>query len=489
MSLSSTLSTAQAILSNTGTQAAVVAKNLANAQNPDYVRRSAPIVAGGNGAVVGDIVRAGNPALLRQTIESSSAASGQRTLLDGLNAIKNLMGGNDNEFSPAKLIAALQNNLDAFAAKANDIGLGLAVLASAQDVAAGLKTASDQLQGLRKQADEEIGNQVGELNALLSQFQEANDRVKNLTATGGDPNDALDTRDGLLKKISEIVGVTASLRDGNDMVLYTSDGTTLFETVPRKVTFQPTASFDASTPGNGIAIDGVPLRAGQGGDTTAKGSLQALLQLRDQIAPVFQSQLDEIARGLVTAFAETGPDGTLVPMAGLFTYKDETGALQTAVPAAGAIVPGLASRLVINPAVVPPVGSMDALRDGGMNGAEYRVNTGGSSYAGLIDQYNRNLEAPMAFDPATAIGDSRNLLSFATMSVGWLEQLRSSATHADEAKYAMLSRSLNAYSSATGVSLDEELSLLLDIEQAYKAAAKLLRMTDEMVEALLKMGR
>ena len=95
----------------------------------------------------------------------------------------------------------------------------------------------------------------------------------------------------------------------------------------------------------------------------------------------------------------------------------------------------------------------------------------------------------MAFDPATAIGDSRNLLSFATMSVGWLEQLRSSATHADEAKYAMLSRSLNAYSSATGVSLDEELSLLLDIEQAYKAAAKLLRMTDEMVEALLKMGR
>ncbi|WP_234810876.1 hypothetical protein [Xaviernesmea oryzae] len=107
MSLSSTLSTAQAILSNTGTQAVVVAKNLANAQNPDYVRRSAPIVAGGNGAVVGDIVRAGNPALLRQTIESSSAASGQRTLLDGLNAIKNLMGGNDNEFSPAKLIAAL----------------------------------------------------------------------------------------------------------------------------------------------------------------------------------------------------------------------------------------------------------------------------------------------------------------------------------------------------------------------------------------------
>jgi len=485
MSLSSALSTAQSIFNNSGTQSSVVAKNIANAQNPDYVRRSAVVVTGGNGAMIGDIARAQNAPLLRQTIESTSVASGQRTLLNGLESIKNLMGGNDNELSPAKLIAAFRDNLDAFASKANDTGLGMAVISSAQDLASGLNTAADELQQIRKEADDQIKQDVDELNSLLSKLESANIKVKNATASGVDANDALDERDGIVKKISEIIGVTSHIRENNDLVLYTSDGTTLFETVPRKVTFQPTAAFDASTTGNGVYIDGVPLKAGETANTTAKGSLQSLLQLRDTVAPTFQSQLDEIARGLITAFAETGPDGTLAPMTGLFTYKDGAGVQQTAVPTASATVPGLASRIFVNPVLVPPTGTPDKLRDGGINGAAYIVNTGGSSYGDLLDKYNENLEGPMAFDPDTEIADAPDLMSYASDSMGWLEQLRSTATSADETKTAMLSRTLDAYSSSTGVSLDEELSLLLDIEQSYKAGTKLMSTVDEMMQALL----
>ena len=493
MSLSSALSTAQSIFNNSGTQSAVVSKNIANAQNPDYVRRSAMVVTGGNGAMIGDIVRSQNAPLLRQTIESSSVASGQRTLLTGLESIKNLMGGNDNELSPAKLITAFRNNLDAFASTANDTGLGIAVISSAQDLASGLNEAADKLQQIRKEADDQIGQDVAELNSLLSKLETVNNLVKNAAASGTDANDALDEREALVKQISEIVGVTSYVRENNDLILYTSDGTTLFETVPRKVTFQATAAFDASTNGSGIYIDGVALKAGETANTTAKGSIQALMQLRDTVAPIFQSQLDEIARGLITAFAETGPDGTLTPMTGLFAYKDDSGVQQTAIPAAGTIVPGLASRILVNPVVVPPAGTPDKLRDGGINDDDndpttpspYIVNTGGSSYGDLLDKYNENLEAPMAFDPATQIADAPDLLSFASDSMGWLEQLRSTATSADESKTAMLTRTLEAYSSETGVSLDEELSLLLDIEQSYKAGTKLMATVDEMMQALL----
>ncbi|KGD86276.1 flagellar hook-associated protein FlgK [Rhizobium sp. YS-1r] len=485
MSLSSALSTAQSIFNNSGTQSAVVSKNIANAQNPDYIRRSAVVVTGGNGAMIGDIVRSQNAPLLRQTIESSSVASGQRTLLDGLEEIKNLMGGNSNELSPAKLITAFRNNLDAFASTANDTGLGISVISSAQDLATGLNTAADKLQQIRKDADDQIKQDVDELNSLLSKLESVNNQVKNATASGTDANDALDEREALVKQISEIVGVTSYIRENNDLVLYTSDGVTLFETVPRKVTFQPTAAFDASTNGNGVYIDGVALKAGEAANTSAKGSIQALLQLRDTVAPTFQSQLDEIARGLITAFAETGPTGALTPMTGLFAYKDSSGVQQTAIPASGAIVPGLASRIFVNPVVVPPAGTPDKLRDGGINGAAYVVNTGGSSYGDLLDKYNENLEAPMTFDPLTEIADAPDLLSFASDSMGWLEQLRSTATAADESKTAMLTRTLDAYSSNTGVSLDEELSLLLDIEQSYKAGTKLMATVDEMMQALL----
>lgn len=508
MSLASALSTAQAIFNNSGTQAGVASKNIANAQNPDYVRRSANVVQGGNGAMIGNISRATNEPLLRQTIESSGIAAGQATLLAGLTEIKNLMGGNDNELSPAKLITTFRNDLDAFGSKANDTGLGISVISSAQDLVAGLNSAANKLQLIRKDADDQITQNVTDLNSLLTQFEEANNQVKNATAAGTDANDALDRREGLLKRISELVGVTSYVRPGNDMVLHTTDGTTLFEAVPRKVTFQPTTGFDASTVGSAVYIDGVAVKAGESANTTAKGSIQAYLQIRDSAAPTFQTQLDEIARGLITAFAETGPDATpQTPATGLFTYTDTSGVLQSAVPDAtgvdldgdgkpdggSLVIAGLASRILVNPAVVPPAGSPNKLRDGGINDDDadpntpspYLVNTGGSSYGELIDKYNENLEAPMVFDTNTQIGDAPDLLSLASDSMGWLEEYRSTATYSDENKTALLTRTLEAYSSITGVSLDEELSLLLDIEQSYKAGAKLMSTVDEMMRALL----
>jgi flagellar hook-associated protein 1 len=513
MSLTSALSTAQSIFTNTGTQSSVTAKNIANAQNPDYVRRSAVVVTGGNGATIGDIVRSQNQPLFRQTIESTSISSGQRTLLNGLEQVKSLMGGNDYETSPAAYLASFRENLDAFASKANDTGLGLAVVSSAQDLVNALNTASNKLQAIRKDADDQIKQNVSDLNTLLTNFEAVNNQVKNLTSTGGDANDALDERDALLKQISEIVGVTSYVRGNNDMVLYTTDGVTLFETVPRKVSFTPTSTYDASTTGNAVYIDGIQLKAGVGGETSAKGSLPALLQIRDDVAPVFQSQLDEVARGLITSFAETDPDPDTAPaldtMPGLFTYTDATGTLATTVPggvqyldsdadgtpddplvplANSAIVPGLASRLTLNPAVLPPDGSSNVIRDGGINGADYVVHTEGASFSDLLDKYNQNLEDPLAFDPATLIGDAPDLMSFASDSIGWLEQLRSAATSSDEAKYALLTRTFEAYSSTTGVSLDEELSLLLDIEQSYKAGAKLMATVDEMMQALLNIA-
>lgn len=111
-------------------------------------------------------------------------------------------------------------------------------------------------------------------------------------------------------------------RANNDMVITTASGVTLFETVPRSVTFTPIQSYSASTTGNSILIDGVPLATGQGANTSADGSLAAMLQLRDNVAGTMQSQLDEIARGLIVTFAETDPSGAgLLPdMAGLFTW-------------------------------------------------------------------------------------------------------------------------------------------------------------------------
>lgn len=497
MTLSSALSTAQSILSNTGTQTGVVSKNISNAQNANYVRRSAVLTTGGNGSQVVAISRSQNPALLRQTIESTSTHSGQAVLVGGLQEMKSLMGGNDYETSPAKLIANLRNGLQTWASKPSETTLGATVISTAQDLVNGLNNASSELQAIRKRADEEIAQSVETLNQLLSQFETANNKVKQEVAVGGNPNDALDERDTLLKQISQIVGVTAVVRENQDIALYTSEGTVLFETVARTVSFTPTVAYGAATVGNSVYIDGVAVKAGVGSDTNAKGALQALLQIRDEVAPVFQSQLDEIARGLIVTFAET-EQGVVPPAVarvapGLFTWSPSPAPVPpalTPMPADGSVQPGLAGLIKVNAAVIPPSGKPNLIRDGGINGNSFIVNTTQSTgYSDLLNKLDQTFDAKMIFSAATEVGGSLSLQAFAADSIGWLEMRRSTATSASENKLAMLSRATDAYSSETGVSLDEELSLLLDIEQSYKAAAKLMSTVDAMMAALLEAAR
>lgn len=481
MTLATALNTAQAIFNNTSKQSSVVATNISNGQNPNYVRRSAALTTAGNGALVATIERAQNNSLLRQTITATSVSMGQSTLLDGLQEMRDLMGGNDYDNSPSTRLQSLFDQLSSYAASPTSTTLGSTVVSNAQDLVDTLNGTSAGVQGIRTRADAEIQAQVDNLNVLLSQFQTANDQVVGAKVTGSDPNNALDARESILKQISSIVGLSTVERENGDMALYTTQGTTLFETIPRAVSFNSTTGYAASTVGNSIYIDGVAVTAGEGGDTNASGSLQSLLQIRDEIAPKFQSQLDEIARGLIVSFAETGPSGSgLPPLAGLFTNG-----VDDAVDATGTVVPGLAANIKVNSqAKANPT----MIRDGGFNGAAYVVNEGGSGYSALLDSYTQAMKTTRTFDAATEVKGTLNLMTYASGSAGWLEAIRSTASGANETKTAMEARALEAYTSETGVSLDEELSLLLDIEQSYKAATKLVSTIDEMMAALLQVA-
>lgn len=485
MSLSSAISIAQQAFSNTAQQTAIVSKNIANAGNADYSRRLALLGSTGNGAQVVSIYRAQNEALLKQSIASIGEASGQARLRDGLELLKSALGGNNYETAPSKLLSEFRNSLQTLASTPGNKTIAAAAVTSAQDLANSLNKTSGTVQNMREDADKEIALEVDKLNSLLADFERVNNEVKSATASGGDANDALDQRDKILKQISEIVGISTVTRGNNDTVIFTTDGTVLFENIPRQVTFAPTTTYDATVTGNKIFVDGVPIAPGSGADTTAKGKLASLVQLRDDIGPKFQSQLDEIARGLVELFKEGNPSGVPpVPyQPGLFTWGS------AGVPAAGTVVPGLASKITVNAlAKANPL----LLRDGGFNGVV--SNPGGAAnpspgYTGLLDGFINKMGENMTFDPSTGLDGTSSLLNFATGSVGWLEQTRKTASTADDNKRAMLSRTQEALSKQTGVSIDEELSLLLDLEQSYKASAKLVSTVDAMMAALMEAVR
>jgi flagellar hook-associated protein 1 FlgK len=122
----------------------------------------------------------------------------------------------------------------------------------------------------------------------------------------------------------------------------------------------------------------------------------------------------------------------------------------------------------------------------GVASTDYLGNTNGdASYSDTLDGYVQKFEEDQPFDEATLLDASATIGDYATGSVGWLEQYISESAAAKDNKSAQLSRVTEALSNTTGVSLDEEMSLMLDLEQSYKASSKLVSAVDQMMQSLL----
>lgn len=91
----------------------------------------------------------------------------------------------------------------------------------------------------------------------------------------------------------------------------------------------------------------------------------------------------------------------------------------------------------------------------------------------------------MTFDPAAGISATSSVSDYAANSIGWLQSMRQQASTAADAKEALAQRSSEALSNATGVNVDQEMSLMLDLEHTYQASARMMKTVDDMLTALL----
>lgn len=484
MNLGVALNTARAALATTAKQIAVSGSNTTGADDPNRTRKIAQATTDAAGAVrVITVSRATDLPLYYRLLASKATNSGQQALVDGLTRLDDTVGDTADGSSPAARVAALATALQAQANAPADRGLAQATLTAAQSVVTTLANATQTVITVRNQADAAMADSVAKLNDLLGQLTASNNAAVSMTLAGEDATDALDKRDSILTEISEQIGITVVQRDHGDVAVYTDGGVTLFDKTPRSVTFTPTASLAPGVTGNPLMVDGMPVTGDNPTMPIHTGALAGLAALRDSVAPTYQAQLDEMARGLIASFSESDQSGGGGPdLAGLFTWSGGP-----ALPAAGTLSSGLALTLKVNPAVDPAQGgNLDRIRDGGINGASYRYNgTGAASFASRIDGLVTAMNADRAFDPAAGVANSASLLSFSTSSVSWLEDQRQAAGTAADYQAALLSRATEALSNATGVNIDNEYTIQLQLEQSYQAASKLITLINSMMQTLL----
>ena len=481
MSLSTALSIAQHSLLNTQRQTSVVSKNMANAYNADYSRRSAIVSSLAPGSQMATITRATDAALFRQNLSALSGWTAQSTVVDGLDRLNLNVNGVDNATSPATLIGTLQDALQLYSSTPSNRTLAENTVEAARQVALGLNQATAEIQSFRADLDGQIATAVANLNQLLADFKTVNDRIVAGTAAKRDVLDELDKRDALLKQISELVPISTISRANGDTMIVTADGATLFETIPRHVHFEPTPAYGATTTGKQIYVDGVPLKQATGANTTASGTLAAMVQLRDDYANGLQLQLDEIARGLIQNFSETDPNPPHSVVAGLFTVASPS----MVAPGATGLT-GLAGEIKINALVDPSQGGdAQKLRDGinfAFNGAN------NASFNDLLLAYADGLDGAGSFVATGGATVSMSIKGYSAATVGWLEDARKTAAGAAETKSALVMRTQEALSNITSVNVDEEMALMLELEHSYAASAKMLQVIDEMLKTLLEVA-
>jgi flagellar hook-associated protein 1 FlgK len=237
MSLTAAIRTAQSSLLNTALQTVVTSRNIAEASNENYSRRDALLVSTDSGARVVSILRATDKKLLWDGLQAYSDSNAQSFLSQGADRLQRLINGVDNATAPATLLSNFEDALQLYSSDASNTLLASSVIDYAKDLADGLNSSSLAIQSYRAEIDQDIEGAVAELNNLLAKFKDVNDEVVQGTIVKADVNDALDERDALLKEISKYVSVSAVQRDNNDYALFTSQGVTIFETIPREVTF------------------------------------------------------------------------------------------------------------------------------------------------------------------------------------------------------------------------------------------------------------
>ena len=381
MSLSLASSIAQTSLANTAAQTSIVSRNIDGVNDPNYSRKIVNLTTSSTGG--GELVsatRAANRALFDNMLVAQSGAASESALADGLNKLDQAVGDPANGQSISALIGSLSSALQTYSASPNDTTVAQTAVMAASNLSNALNAATTTVQGVRAQADADMATSVQTINQLLTQFQGANSTVVNGLATGADVSDAQDSRDAILSQLSQQLGITTSTGPNGSVSIYTDSGVTLFQGTARAVTFQQTGTYGAGTTGNAVFVGGVPITGSSSPMPLQSGKLAGLANLRDNVAITYQNQLDETARGLIDAFAETDQTGGAAPARpGLFTTAGAT-----ALPPNN-LVKGLAGQIIINPNVDPSQGgNVNLLRDGAISDpnnptSPYIYNTTGSA--------------------------------------------------------------------------------------------------------------
>ena len=498
MSLDSILSTAGSGLASVNAQLALIGQNVANASTPGYATEVAAetnLTAGGTGygVVTGPATQVTDTSLQAAVAEQAGSVAGLQVTSGALAAVDAAQGATAAGNDLASQLGALTSAFTSLDADPSNQAEQAAVVTAAGTLAAGIRSQAAAYTSAAQSAQDGLGSDVSALNAALTSVGSLSDQIIAGKAAGISTADLEAQRSVQEQTASQLAGVRFLPQSSGDVTAVA--GGLVVDTRAASGPF----SIASATLGTGAANPPLLL---DGTDVTAQvtgGSIGARLALRDTVIPQAAAGLDEFSATLATRLSNQGLS--------LFTNAAGAGPTLGGTPVQAGYT-GFSNVIQVSPAVLA---NAAAVRDGtqavaaGTGGASaFTPNpaNGPASSTTLIDrvlQYAFGAEAQagtsqpapntsglgasgtisLPFSPGTT------LASFASNLVSAQAQAANAAQTALTTGQAVQTSLQSKLGTETGVSLDTELSNMIQLQNAYGANAKIISAVQSLYSQLL----
>lgn len=361
-----------------------------------------------------------------------------------------------------RLVSKFFNDFRRLSTDPTSLALREAVRESAKSVTGDIRRVYSELNNVREHMDARIEGMVREVNSVLGDLKQTNLRIQQLEVKGAIPNDLLDKRDLLLKKLSSYFEANMH-KDSSGAYTIDVPGVGPVATgpiiqefsvarSPKDDTGKPENSYDVLTNASSNSVVTHKMRGGK---------LGGAIEVRDQLLGRMMDRMDQLAFSIsdsVNQIHEMGFDRYGRPAQNFFKPLDQVHRAAEKIQISDAIEND-ANQIATAAVPDAPSDNRIAIAIANIQGLKFM----GDGTATMDDWYNS-----IVSDIGVMTASNRSNYNQQKDVVNQLSKFREQIS---------------------GVSIDEETANLLQYQHVFDASAKVLQVADELLKTVLEIKR
>lgn len=475
------LETARRGMTTQQTALQVTGQNIANANTSGYSRQrvdfsqtepypapgmNRPQIPGqmGTGVQAGTIQRVREGYLDQQFRNENNKYGYWSAKSDALDKMEDIMN-EPSEKGLSKTMDRFWQSLQDLSVNPDDSGARSVVIQRGAAVAETFNYLSNSLTSIQKDIGSQLDTTVLEANSLMRQINEINKQIGEIEPHGYLPNDLYDERDVLVDKLSQIVNISVDKTGSGGQSLAMAEGKYTITLIDKDGASIGTL-VDGADPGalNEIqvqfspdksSIDSIALKSGEDlSDKNLSGKLQGLKESLTTIYPDMVTKLDEMASTFITAFNEAHRAGY-----GLDTSTPNT---NTGKDFFGGTDAKSISVILTN-----------------------RNDIAASAEGNLGDGSRAKILANIKDLSLSYGGETTTMRGFYEGAIGEMAVKSQESARLADNSIVLADSVENRRQSISGVSIDEEMTNLIQFQHAYNASARNITIVDEMLNTII----